>query len=131
MADEGNRTGRAVSPVSRTVVSGSELFCRNDLVFSFCLCLVERGVGAPEQRVRGFSFAQLGDADARSRANIAAVSDDEGRVGQKLLQPLRDRTRTFQRGLGEQYAELLAAETGRDIDVADVRAERVRERMQH
>ena len=70
---------------------------------------------------------ERGDADRDGRADrLARGLDVERALGDRAADPLGDLERLLERRLGQEDAELLAAEAGGDVVVAELRAEDAR-----
>ena len=101
-------------------------------ILTVALRPVEPGVGRREQILRRPSLRIGGDAEARGEGDAVPVADANVECRDRLAQAFRERRRSRQVGLDEQYGELLAAETGgRGRSRAPGSAEHVGERAQH
>ena len=94
---------------------------------------VDGEVGLVDQLVRVVAVTRIrGDADRDRRADrLARGLDVEGALGDLLADALRDLERLLRARLREEDAELLAAEARRDVVVAQLRAEDLRDALQH
>ena len=104
-----------------------------DAVAALELRAVDGEVGLVDELVRvGAVLRERGDADGHRRPDgLGRGLDLELALRHGAADPLGDLERLVRRRLGKQDRELLAAEPGRDVVVAQLRAEDLGDSLQH
>ena len=133
-ARAGSSSGHGDEPLDPLGGHVERLGARSEhTVAALQLGAVDGEVGLVDERVRVLRVLRIGgDADRDGRADrLARGLDVEAPVGDGAADALGDLERLLRRRLGEQDAELLAAEPRRHVVVAQLGAEDVGDALQH
>ena len=124
----GDEAGAAVGRHQQRLGAGAE-----DAVAALELRAVDGEVGLVDERVRVLRVLRVaGDADRDGRADrLARRLDVVQALGDRAADPLGDLERLLRRRLRQEDRELLAAEPGRDVVVAQLGAEDLGDALQH